>query len=100
MKKFEKLVRDRIPEIMVQNGQNPHIRILDEEEYQRELEKKLQEETEEYIMDKNEEELADILEVIDAIIESKHFSMEDIWKIKESKRISRGGFQKKIFLIK
>lgn len=41
MKKFEKLVRDRIPEIMVQNGQNPHIRILDEEEYQRELEKKL-----------------------------------------------------------
>ena len=100
MKKFEKLVRDRILEIVVQNGQNPRIRILDEEEYQRELEKKLQEETEEYIMDKNEEELADILEVIDAIIESKHFSMEDILKIKESKRKSRGGFQKKIFLIK
>lgn len=51
-------------------------------------------------MDKNEEELADILEVIDAIIESKHFSMEDILKIKESKRKSRGGFQKKIFLVK
>lgn len=99
MKKSQKLVRDGIPDLMLQNGQTPHIRILDDTEYRKELENKLQEEVEEYLRDKNEEELADILEVLDAIIEENHFSWENILEIKRAKKESRGGFKKKIFLI-
>lgn len=99
MKKSQKLVRDGIPDLMLQNGQTPHTRILDDMEYRKELENKLQEEVEEYLRDKNEEELADILEVLDAIIEENHFSWENILEIKRAKKESRGGFKKKIFLI-
>ena len=99
MKKSQKLVRDGIPDLMLQNGQTPHTRILDDMEYRKELENKLQEEVEEYLMGKNEEELADILEVLDAIIEENNFSWENILKIKRAKKESRGGFKKKIFLI-
>ncbi len=99
MKKSQKLVRDGIPDLMLQNGQTPHTRILDDMEYRKELENKLQEEVEEYLMGKNEEELADILEVLDAIIEENHFSWENILEIKRAKKESRGGFKKKIFLI-
>lgn len=99
MKKSQKLVRDGIPDLMLQNGQTPHIRILDDTEYRKELENKLQEEVEEYLRDKNEEELADILEVLDAIIEENHFSWENILEIKRAKKESRGGFKKKIFLM-
>ena len=99
MKKSQKLVRDGIPDLMLQNGQTPHIRILDDTEYRKELENKLQEEVEEYLRDKNEEELADILEVLNAIIEENHFSWENILEIKRAKKESRGGFKKKIFLM-
>ena len=99
MKKSQKLVRDGIPDLMLQNGQTPHTRILDDMEYRKELENKLQEEVEEYLMGKNEEELANILEVLDAIIEENHFSWENILEIKRAKKESRGGFKKKIFLI-
>lgn len=60
MKIYNKLVRDNIPEIMINNGAKPVIRILNDEEYLVELNKKLQEELHEYLLDGNIEELADL----------------------------------------
>ena len=98
---YGKLVRDNIPNIIKENGENPVTRILSEEEYKQELEKKLLEECKEVLEAKNDdriEELADLLEVILALgkIEGKEF--EDIVSVCEQKKIKRGAFEKRIYL--
>lgn len=97
--RFEKLVRDRIPEIIEAEGFSPETRVLDDGEFIAELHRKLREETEEYLAEENAEEIADILEVLDAICKAKGFSMEDVQRIKSEKRMQRGGFDKRLYLI-
>ena len=63
MKIYNKLVRDNIPEIMIKNGAKPVTRILSEEEYLSELNKKLLEEVNEYLESEDVMEIADILKV-------------------------------------
>ena len=98
MKEYNKLVRDKIPEIIKNDNRKPNTRILDETEYKKELDKKLLEEVREYLEDDNIEEIADILEVLYAILESKKVSKKEIEKIRQSKRNKRGAFEKRIFL--
>ena len=98
MKIFNKLVRDRIPEIICRNGETPKVRILGDKEYESELNKKLQEEVNEYLVDGNIEELADIEEVLRALVTLKGISYEDFDKIREKKREQRGAFKDRIFL--
>ena len=100
MKIYNKLVRDKIPEIMIQNGAVPVIKILDEDTYITELNKKLMEEVQEYLIDGNVEELADIEEVLLAILQYKNISKEEFLKIREDKVNKRGAFNKRIFLEK
>ncbi len=97
MKTYNKLVRDRIPEIIVKNGGKPKTRVLSNEEYLTELNKKLQEEVNEYFESESVEELADIAEVLEAIISTKT-TTEEFQKIKEEKANKRGSFKNKIFL--
>ena len=97
--KFNKLVRDKIPDMIINEGFIPETRILSDEEYILELDRKLDEEIEEYHQDKNLEELGDILEVLYSIAEARGYSIEDLVKLKEEKRNKRGGFSKKIYLI-
>lgn len=66
---YNKLVRDRIPEIIAAQGQKPIIRVMDDKEYISSLEKKFDEEVAEYHESKELEELADVLEVIYALCE-------------------------------
>ena len=99
MIKFNKLVRDNIPEIIKNNGQVPHTRVLTEEEYKYALEEKLKEEVHEYISDNSIEELADVLEVLDAIVQLNKFSWQEIVDKKNIKKEQRGGFSKRLFLI-
>lgn len=102
-KVFNKLVRDKIPEIIKNNNEEPITRILNDEEYKIELERKLLEEYNEVInAESNDylEELADMLEVIDTLASTQNKTLEDIMKIKEEKRKKRGGFKNKIFLEK
>lgn len=96
---FNKIVRDKIPEIIKSNGDIPITRVLSNEEFLRELDKKLDKEVKEYQESKEIEELADILEVIYAISESKGYSREEFFDIYQRKHNERGGFSKKIFLI-
>jgi predicted house-cleaning noncanonical NTP pyrophosphatase (MazG superfamily) len=91
-------VRDRIPDIIPSEGYTPRVRILEEVEYISELNRKLREETEEYLSDDNPEEIADILEVIEAICAAKGYTQEQIETIKAQKKAERGGFEKKLYL--
>lgn len=99
-KVYNKLVRDKIPEIIEKDNHKPITRILNNEEYMNELNKKLKEETNEYLVDNNVEELADIVEVIYAILDSKDVSIEEFETIRKSKVEKRGAFKDKIFLEK
>ena len=92
-----KLVRDRIPEIIVADGKKPITRILDNDEYLRELDKKLNEEIAEYQADKSLEEMADVLEVLFAICEARGHSVEELMEVRNAKKEKRGGFEQKIF---
>lgn len=103
-KTYNKLVRDKIPEIIKNNGGIPKVRILDNEEYRKELHKKLLEEYNEVLCAINSnnyvEELADMLEVIKSIAEIEGVSLERIIEIAKEKSKKRGSFKEKIYLEK
>ena len=99
MTKFNKAIRDKIPEIIQKDGHTCNIQTLSDEKFIIEIEKKLSEEVTEYQNDKNPEELADILEVIYRIAQLKGISKEELEKIRIKKLQDRGGFEKNLFLI-
>ena len=99
MTKFNKAIRDKIPEIIQKDVHTCNIQTLSDEKFLVEIEKKLSEEVAEYQNDKNPEELADILEVIYAIAQLKGISKEELEKIRIKKLQDRGGFEKNLFLI-
>ena len=92
-----KLVRDKIPQIIIAGGKTPVTRILDTEEYLEELDRKLNEEVAEYQADKSIEEMADVLEVLFAICEARGYSVEELMEVRNAKREKRGGFEQRIF---
>ena len=100
MKIYNKLVRDNIPQIMISKGVTPVTRILSQEEYLIELNKKLLEEVNEYLKSGETEELADIEEVILAILKTKNVTRENLEEIRKDKSSKRGAFDKKLFLEK
>lgn len=97
--RYDKLVRDKIPEIIRRQGEVPHIRVLSDKEYTAALEQKLDEETAEFHREKNLEELADILEVVYALTENLGYSKCDLLRIYDQKHEKRGGFESRLFLI-
>lgn len=99
MTEYNKLVRDKIPQMIEDQGEKPHVRILDQEEYLLELERKLDEEVREYHRDKNAEELADILEVVLALGKAIGCEEGELAEIYRRKHEARGGFAERIFLI-
>lgn len=100
MKKFyNKLVRDNIPKIIMSNGStNVEWKALNDEEFLECLNTKLQEELKEYLESGDIEELADLEEVLRAILNVKKITYDEFEKIRITKTQKRGGFYKKIFL--
>ena len=96
--KYNKLIRDKIPEIIKNNGKNSITHIASDSEYWKSLKKKLKEEVMEFDKDSSEEEFADILEVLEAIKDFKKFNQNNIEDIKEKKAEERGRFKKKLIL--
>lgn len=96
---YNKLIRDKIPEMIEKNGGKAVIRQLSQEEFVRFLEMKLDEEVGEYHRDKTVEELADILEVVYALASLHSCSKEDLLAVYENKHEQRGGFEKRLLLI-
>ncbi|MCI8622134.1 MAG: nucleoside triphosphate pyrophosphohydrolase [Provencibacterium sp.] len=99
MKTYHKLVRDKIPEIIREQGEIPHVSILSNDAYQTELEKKLREETAEYLESREPEELADILEVVFAPGEASGCSPEQLNRLREEKHARNEAFQNRYYLI-
>lgn len=100
---YNKLVRDNIPSIIEGNGATPITRILNEEEYKKELEKKLYEEYNEVLEASGEdrvEELADMIEVIKYLAKLEGKKLEDVIKTADEKSTKRVAFNDKIFLEK
>ena len=96
---YNKLVRDKIPEeIDRESGRKCKYRILDDEEYLKELNKKVLEEANEFIEKDSIEELGDLMEVLNAIMKQKGYSIEEVKKIMKVKEQKKGAFNNKIYL--
>lgn len=96
--KYNKLVRDRVPELIEESGRKQVSRTLNEEEYEQALMDKIVEEIEEYRLSKNEEEIADIYEVLDCLVKLKDYEPMHIDYLRLIKREARGSFHKRILL--
>ena len=95
---YNKLVRDKIPEIIEKEGKTCTCSVLSDENYLKMLDEKLNEELAEYQEDKSMEELADLLEVIKAVALARGSSFEKVEEIRRAKAEKRGGFDKRIYL--
>jgi predicted house-cleaning noncanonical NTP pyrophosphatase (MazG superfamily) len=104
MPTYNKLIRDKIPDIIRSEGKEFTTRTLSEEEYIHELRKKLQEELQEYLSTNNDEdaleELADLLELVYTLATVHGSTQEDLERIRRQKAAKRGGFQEKVLLMK
>ena len=100
MKKiYNKLVRDRIPEIINESGAKCKTEILSDEKYLEMIDKKIDEELIEYRKDQNIEELADLVEVIYAAALASGYTLDELEAVRAKKAEERGTFTKKILLI-
>ncbi|AOY06234.1 nucleoside triphosphate pyrophosphohydrolase [Bacillus subtilis] len=95
---YKKLVRDKVPQIVKQDNKVPFSHIATEKEGK--ILNKLIEELEEFKATPNEEELADILEVIDGIAHAFNLDMNKVLRVKADKLEKRGGFNERIILEK
>ena len=96
--KYNKLVRDKIPEIIEMSGNRCVIETLTDEDYLKMLDAKLDEELAEYHQDQNLEELADLLEVIYACAVAHGYSVAELEQVRVDKAAKRGGFVERILL--
>lgn len=97
-KTYNKLVRDRIPDIVKQDGKRAAFRYLEEDEVIVQLFNKLSEETAELQDAQNVEEVADVIEVLFAIAQRYGYDEQQTLERVHQKRQQRGGFQKGILL--
>ena len=95
---YHKLVRDKIPQIIRAQGKTCVTEILPEETYREMVDAKLQEELTEYQESKSLEELADLLEVMEAAVKARGYTWEELLAVRDEKREKRGGFEDRILL--
>ena len=95
---YNKLVRDRIPEIIESDGRKCTTEILSDDRWLQMLDAKLDEELAEYQESKSLEELSDLLEVMRAVVKARGWSWEQLEQVRQEKAAQRGGFEKKILL--
>ncbi|CEP90219.1 Uncharacterised protein [[Clostridium] sordellii] len=98
MKVYDKLVRDRIPEIIESSGNKCEIEVVSDEVALEYLYKKLNEEVGELLEDKNLDEIADCLEVLFAIGAKYGYSEDKVLGRRNEKKLKRGGFSNNIVL--
>ncbi len=100
---YKKLIRDKVPQIMEAKGLIFETKILNEKEYQKALIEKLKEEMQELLDAKEDsflEEMADVMEVLRALLKMKGKTILHLEEMRKEKYEKNGGFEKKIFLEK
>ena len=98
VKVYNKLVRDKIPEIIEKSGKTCTVETLTDEKYIAMLDAKLTEELAEYQKSKSLEELADLLEVMGAVVKARGYTWDELTTVRKKKREERGGFEKRFLL--
>lgn len=96
--KYNKLVRDNIPEYIKSKGEAVVFHVASSQEYWQKLKEKLQEEMQEFLAEESVDELADMLEVIDAILDFKKFDWQKLEEVKIKKAKEKGKFNNRIIL--
>jgi predicted house-cleaning noncanonical NTP pyrophosphatase (MazG superfamily) len=96
--KYNKLVRDNIPEIIKKDGKSAKVHVADDNEYDKRLKEKLLEEANEFAASGDPEELADVLEVVYAIAINKGIHKVQLESMVQKKRNEKGSFEKRIVL--
>jgi predicted house-cleaning noncanonical NTP pyrophosphatase (MazG superfamily) len=99
VRRFNKLVRDRIPEIIEAEGKRCEVRELDDAEFARCLDEKLDEELREYQQSGDLSELIDLVEVVQAIVERQGKTWQEFEQLRTAKRAQRGGFTNRLLLV-
>ena len=101
--KYNKLIRDRIPEIVKKAGWVPTVRVLKKGEFLGAVKKKVQEEAGELIQSRDKkgiiDEIVDIQELLDVLAAEVKLTKPAVKKLQAAKRKKRGGFRKRLFLI-
>jgi len=101
--KYNKLIRDRIPEIIKAAGWKPKVRTLRKSEFLNAVKRKIREEAKELIRANSEkgivDEVVDIQELLDVLATEIKLPKPKIKKLQTAKRKKRGGFKKRLFLI-
>ncbi len=95
---YNKLVRDKIPEVLNEKNISNKFHIADEIEYEEKLFHKLLEEASDLMTDRNTEELADVYEILDAIKKLKGLTDDEIQTARDIKNREKGKFEKRIIL--
>ena len=98
-KQYHKLIRDKIPQIIEKSDKTCRTEVLDEQDYLAMLDEKLGEELAEYMESKALEELADLLEVMEAVVTARGYTWEQLLAVKEEKKAARGGFEDRLLLL-
>ena len=98
-KQYHKLVRDNIPAIIESTGKTCRTEVLSRDAYLAMLDEKLGEELAEYRESKSLEELADLLEVMEAVVTARGYTWEELLAVKAEKKAARGGFEDKLLLL-
>ena len=100
---YNKLIRDKIPEVIKNRGSEFETRELSDAEFEKELLKKVSEEAQEVSSAGTREdivrEIADVIDVIEEIKELKQISVNDIETARKAMFDKKGGFKKRLFLI-
>ena len=99
MKKYDKLVRDKIPKIIRENGKKCKTRTMKIEEVEHYFRAKIQEELDELFENPCSEEMADVMEAVDCLRRRLDITIEDVIDVKCNKRSERGGFERGIILL-
>lgn len=98
MTRINKVIRDKIPEIIRSSGRECTLKSLDDETFLPELEKKLHEEIDEYIDSQDVEELVDIMEVVYRIAQLRGYSKAELERIRMQKQVNKGAFMRNLYL--
>lgn len=99
--RFEKLVRDKIPQSFYEEGSKPVVRRLDDREYFEALRAKLIEESNEVPFGNTEEalkEIADLQEIIDCLVDSVGATKEEAVRVQQAKREKYGSFMQRQYV--
>ncbi|WP_342480246.1 nucleoside triphosphate pyrophosphohydrolase [Paenibacillus sp. FSL L8-0340] len=102
MKTYNKLIRDKIPQIIEASGKQCTVKVMEDTEYIEALKTKMQEELNEFLEaseDQQLEELADLLEVMYSFVQTKGVSVDELERIRKEKHDKNGGFQERLLLI-